>query len=119
MDVRRLFGNNAEAKAAKFLKEQGLKILESQYRTKFGEIDLIARDGDEIVFVEVKARQSAEFGFPEESVTKSKLKKIALVGAQYLQSSKLLDAPYRIDVVAIEADSKITHLVGVESWQNK
>ena len=118
MDLRRIFGNRAEDLAASFLKKKGYKILERQYKSKHGEIDLIAREGDEIVFVEVKARQTSEFGYPEESVTRSKLSKIAAVGDEYLKDQKLERALYRIDVVAIEFDQnppKITHLIGVGS----
>lgn len=111
VDVRRLFGNAAERRAAQFLRKQGMKILERQYTTKLGEIDLIAKDGDEIVFVEVKARRSGEFGHPEESVTPSKLEKISKVAQQYLVRLPE-DTPYRIDVVAIEGD-EITHIQGV------
>lgn len=112
--ARRQFGNEAEKEAARFLKKAGMKILERQYRTRFGEIDLIAKDGDEIVFVEVKARKSAVFGYPEESVTARKLEKIARVGEHYL--ARKGDVPHRIDVVAIEYDQdppRITHLRAV------
>ncbi|MFH1712046.1 MAG: YraN family protein [Patescibacteria group bacterium] len=115
-DIRRIFGNRAEHEAAAFLKKKGYKILQWQYKTNIGEIDLIARDGDEIVFVEVKARHSSEFGYPEESVTPIKLKKIIRVGEQYLQDQKLMQSSFRIDVIAIEQDQKphkITHLPGV------
>ncbi|MCH8049350.1 YraN family protein [Patescibacteria group bacterium] len=115
-DLRRVFGNKAEDLAAAFLKKKGLKILAQQYKTNIGEIDLVAKDGDEIVFVEVKARRSSHFGYPEESVTKSKLKKIVLVAEQYLREKKFERAPFRIDVIAIELDQeppKVTHLEGV------
>lgn len=115
-DPRRQFGNESEEKAARFLEEAGMKILERQYRTRFGEIDLIAKDGDEIVFVEVKARKSSAFGYPEESVTAKKLEKIARVADQYLAGRG--DVPRRIDVVAIEYENekemRVTHLRAVE-----
>lgn len=116
LDARRIFGNKSEDLAAKYLKNLGLKILERQFKTKIGEIDLIAKDGDEIVFVEVKARKSNEFGYPEESVTPKKLEKIARVGEQYLLMKKLEQSPFRIDVVAIEQKEKqkiITYYKGV------
>ena len=69
MDPRRLFGNKAEKLAERYLKKKGYKILDRQFVTRYGEIDLVAREGDEIVFVEVKARRSTAFGYPEESVT--------------------------------------------------
>lgn len=114
VDARRIFGNAAEHTAAAFLKSKGFEILEKQYRNRFGEIDIIARDGDEIVMVEVKARKDHEFGYPEESVTKSKLRKIAIVAEHYMESHPRVE--WRIDVIAIEYDQtppKITHIIGV------
>jgi len=112
MDVRRKFGNRGEDLAASYLEKKGLKILARQYTTRLGEIDLVCREGEEIVFVEVKTRATKTFGYPEESVTQKKLEKIARVGEQYLQEYFLEACPFRVDVVAIETDSKepvITH----------
>ena len=114
VDARRIFGNAAEHEAAAFLKSKGMKILETQYRNRFGEIDIIAKDGDEFVMVEVKARKDHEFGYPEESVTKSKLRKIAIVAEHYMESRP--NIVWRIDVIAIEYDHtppKVTHIIGV------
>lgn len=115
-DVRKIFGDAAENCAADFLVKVGMRILARQYRTVFGEIDLIAQDGNEIVFVEVKARQTDEYGYPEEAVTPSKLRKIANAGLAYLRAEKKHDAPYRIDVVAIEYTvdpPRVTHIISV------
>lgn len=101
MDERRKFGNEGEELAAKFLKRQGLKILKTQYRTKFGEIDLVARDGREIVFVEVKTRRTLEFGHPEEAVHPIKLAHMSAAGEYYLREHKCEAAPHRYDVIAI------------------
>lgn len=106
MDPRRKFGNKAEDLAARFLVSKGYKILKRQYRTRGGEVDLIARDGEEIVFVEVKARNSIEFGYPEESVTRSKLQKIQRTAELFLSKSKFQNVSYRIEVVAIEYRSE-------------
>lgn len=114
VDQRRIFGNAAEHDAAAFLVAKGFAIVERQWNNRFGEIDIIAKDGEEFVMVEVKARKTKEFGYPEEAVTKSKLRKIALVGGMYME-----DFPkdlWRIDVIAIEYDQlppRITHIVGV------
>lgn len=116
MDLRRVFGNSAEELASRFLKGLGYKIIEKQFRTKFGEIDLIAMDGNEVIFVEVKARKSTDFGYPEESVTKSKLRKIAAVSSEYLHRKKLDSVPFRIDVIAIDYSGKkpdLKHIIGV------
>lgn len=115
-DARKIFGDNAEALAARHLIAKGMRILARQFRTRYGEIDLIAEDGSEIVFVEVKARKTNDFGYPEESVTAAKLKKIARCAAMYLRQQRLDDQPHRVDVVAIEYaidPPRITHLVGV------
>lgn len=116
MDPRRLFGNSAENVAARFLRKKGFKILSVQYKTRIGEIDLIAMDGDEVVFVEVKARRTDAFGHPEESVTHRKLEKIYLVGEQFLASRQWEQKPFRIDVIAMtykNNDPEIVHLIGV------
>lgn len=115
-DERRVFGNEAEQFAARYLQKKGLTILNWQYKTNTGEIDLVARDGDEIVFVEVKARRSQRFGYPEEAVTAAKLRKIEAVALQYLEHHQLDDVPYRVDVVAIELDQippRVTHIEAV------
>ncbi len=114
VDRRKTFGNAAEQDAAAFLKSKHVEIVDVQYRNRFGEIDIIAKDGDEFVMVEVKARHTHDFGYPEESVTKSKLRKIATVGNMFME--KHPDIPWRIDVIAIEYDQdppRITHIVGV------
>ena len=100
--ARREFGNKGEELAEQFLKRAGMQVLERQYKTQTGEIDLICKDAGEIVFVEVKARRSRAFGYPEESVSKNKIEKILAVGQQYLAETGQEVAPYRIDVVAIE-----------------
>ena len=115
-DARRTFGDNAEALAARHLEGKGMKMLARQFRTRYGEIDLIAKDGDEVVFVEVKARKTNDFGYPEESVTTSKLQKIMHCAEIYLRQHKWDDRPHRVDVVAIEYGMnppRVTHLVGV------
>jgi len=116
VDIRRLFGNAAEDFAARFLKAKGYKILERQFTTRFGEIDLVAKDGNEIVFVDVKARKNSAFGYPEESVTRAKIEKIQVVAETYLQKKHMLHSAYRIDVISIEyteTDPKIHHFIAV------
>lgn len=115
-DRRRIFGDRAEALAARHLTAKGMRILARQFRTRYGEIDLIAKDGDEVVFVEVKARTTNDFGYPEESVTVTKLRKIMQCAAQYLRKQRWDDHPHRIDVIAIEFATnppRLTHFVGV------
>ena len=99
------FGQKSEALAARFLKKQKYKILKQNYRTKLGEIDVIAKDKDTIVFVEVKARKSGLYGNPKWSVTPRKQRKISMVALYYLKTTNQSDAKARFDVVAISSIS--------------
>jgi putative endonuclease len=101
MEERRRFGNEGEEMAAVYLERLGYDILARQYRTMVGEIDLIARDGSEIVFVEVKTRHGTRFGFPEESVTPAKLRKIQMGAEFFLEQKGWYHSPIRVDILAI------------------
>ena len=93
-------GEKGECLAVKFLKKNGYKIIEKNYKTAIGEIDIIARDDDVLAFVEVKTRESLEFGQPFESVNSNKRRKISNVAMLYLK--RLRDIPQcRFDVVSI------------------
>jgi putative endonuclease len=94
-------GRCGEDMAWEYLRKRGYKILERNYRCRYGEIDLIAKDGETIVFVEVKSRRSAAFGEPEASVGLAKQKKISTVALCYLEEKYLHDQPARFDVVSI------------------
>ena len=94
-------GEKGEAIAVRQLKKDGYKILETNYLTKLGEIDIIAKDRDTIVFVEVKARRSVHFGSPKEAVSAQKQKKISLVALYYLKTTNQLTTKARFDVVAV------------------
>lgn len=116
MDPRRQFGNVGEGLAANFLQSQGMTILAIQYKKPFGEIDLIAQDGDEVVFVEVKARATSSYGYPEDSVTPEKIRHILRVAQSYLTEHQI-EGPWRIDVLAVEyhqTPPKITHLKNID-----
>ena len=95
------YGQKGEATAVRYLRRCGYQILEKNYRTNLGEIDIIARDKDFIVFVEVKARQSRSFGNPKGALTANKQRKISMVALQYLKSTRQLEAKARFDVVAV------------------
>jgi putative endonuclease len=94
----RLLGERGEREAARFLRRQGLRVLLRGYRTRSGEIDLIAREGDILVFVEVKARRQ---GVPAEAVTAEKQRRITLTALHFLRKYGLLEQRSRFDVVAI------------------
>ena len=95
------FGKQSERLAAEFLKRTGYRILETNYRSKLGEIDIIAREKGTIVFVEVKARNTSRFGSPKFAVTPAKQRKISMVALQYLKSTRQMDNRARFDVVAV------------------
>ena len=95
-------GNYGEELACKYLQQNGYKILERNFRIRGGEIDIIAKDGDQIVFVEVKARYSHEYGLPVEAITPWKIKALLKSALFYLQDHKLLEKGYRIDFIGID-----------------
>ena len=107
----KVFGVQGEMLAEDFLKSKKYKILEKNYTTKIGEIDIIARIDDIFVFVEVKARNTRRFGMPREAVTVYKQNKIRKVATQYMLKHKLMNAKVRFDCVEILGD-QITHLEG-------
>ena len=102
---KRALGTEKEQVAAAFLEQQGYQILQKNYRCKIGEVDLIARHGEYLVFVEVKYRKNDRIGSPEEAVTPAKQKRISKVCVWYLRENHLsLDTPCRFDVVAVSQE---------------
>lgn len=99
---RKALGALGEERAREFLKKRGHRILEANFRCREGEIDIISRDRDCLVFVEVRTRSSSDFGTPEESVTPAKKKKLVAVALSYLQTHRNLPSLWRFDVVACE-----------------
>lgn len=95
-------GKLGEELAADALRGLGYAILARRYRTRYGEIDIVAQDEDTLVFVEVKARKSNRYGSAAESVTGSKQRRIAAMALDYLRWVNRLDDPCRFDVVAID-----------------
>jgi putative endonuclease len=95
-------GKSGEDRACCELERRGYAILARRYRTRFGEIDIVARDGPTIVFVEVKARTSDRYGEPAAAVTLHKQAKVTAMADDYIARRHLRDAPCRFDVVAIE-----------------
>jgi len=95
------FGKAGEALALQCLKKNGYQIIEQNYRNRLGEIDIIAKDGDTIVFVEVKSRRTNRFGHPKQAVTPAKQRKISKVALYYLKTTRQLNRSGRFDVVSI------------------
>jgi putative endonuclease len=98
---RKELGERGERLAEKFLKKNGYRIAARNYRCPLGEIDLIARDGDTIVFVEIKGKSSRRFGSAAGAVTAAKQRRLARVASHYLSTFKLHDSYVRFDVVGI------------------
>ena len=91
-----------EEVASRHLQAKGYRIVDRNWRAASGELDLVARDGDALVFVEVKARASGAFGSPEEAVTAGKQRRLQRAAWAYLEAHDALEADWRIDVIAIE-----------------
>ena len=104
-DLRQTFGITGEDLAAAELARRGYAILERRYRTRHGEIDIIARDGATLVFVEVKARASREFGGAAAAVKPMKQRRVVQMAVDYLALRRLAGSPCRFDVVAIDYDT--------------
>lgn len=100
-DGRRHTGESGESIAVKFLKKNGYEIIEQNYRCKLGEIDIVARDGRVLAFIEVKARRTGDFGGPKWAVTPRKQRKISMVALKYLKETEQMEKRARFDVVAI------------------
>ena len=95
---------SGEALACAELQRRGYAILERRYRTRAGEIDIIARDGSTVVFVEVKTRMGSACGGAAEAVTTWKQRRVAHMALDYLSRHGLHDYPCRFDVVAIDVE---------------
>ena len=100
-------GNQAEKVALSYLEQQGLTLIEKNYQTRLGEIDLIMQDGESIVFVEVRLRKNNLFGGASESITQAKQRKIAKVAEQFLQHHG--NQACRFDAIVMEK-AEIQHI---------
>ena len=106
---KKLLGKKGERLVAEYLKKQGCKIIEKNYRTPFGEADIIAKDGDEIIFVEVKTRTNDKYGTPAESVVRKKRETYAKIAKFYWL--KIGEEPNaRFDVAEVYADGTIEYI---------
>lgn len=105
-DIRKLVGASGERVAKEYLERHGYEILETNFRCSLGEIDIIAREGDYLVFVEVRTRRNLKYGTPEESITPNKKLKLIELANSYLQEHGDPLSLWRIDIVAIELEPK-------------
>jgi len=110
-------GKAGEDQASVYLEKIGYRIVERNFSTRFGEIDIVCYDKEKLVFVEVKAKIGHDFGEPEEMVNRGKLSQVKRMGEVYLQN-KMMDVSCRVDVVAIVFNKdmsieRISHFEGV------
>ena len=99
--LKKLLGNRGERTASRYLRRHGLRIVARQHSSRYGEIDLIALDGETIVFVEVKTRRSDDAGHPTEAVTLEKQARMTRAALAFMKSRGLLNARARFDVVSV------------------
>jgi putative endonuclease len=99
---RKRVGASGEAAAGQFLLQHGYTILAQNWRTRTGELDLVAERGGVVVFVEVKARTSHRFGLPEEAITPAKRRKLIHTAQAFLRRERREGAEWRIDVIALD-----------------
>lgn len=99
-------GALGERAARGYLERAGLTVLDTNFRCPHGEIDIVARNAEEVVFVEVRTRRGRDFGSPEESITAAKARRLIATAQTYLQSRDDLPPDWRIDLVAVDVDSR-------------
>jgi putative endonuclease len=121
MDDRRALGFSGESAAQKYLTAQGYQIIGKNFRTRCGEIDLIAKHGDVFVFVEVKTRTSSAYGMPEEAVTRTKQRHLILAAQIYLSKFRHVNVNWRIDVLGLlqqpDGSWQVRHIPNaVQGW---
>ncbi len=104
LNRRQRLGKSGEETVAKYLETKGYKILTTNYRCKRGEVDIIARDGQVLVFIEVKTRSGLGYGSPAAAVDKRKQQQISRAAQYYLAEQNLFDSPARFDVVSVLCD---------------
>jgi putative endonuclease len=104
LNKQQKFGARGETLAVWYLKKNGYRIIEQNFRTQLGEIDIIAKEKKTIVFIEVKSRRSIRYGNPKGAVTPQKQRKVSMVALQYLKSTDQMNVRARFDVVAITSN---------------
>ena len=104
-DNRQSLGKRGEDLACAELRRRGYAILARRYRTRFGEIDIVAREGDTFVFVEVKARTTSRFGEGAAAVTGGKQRRIGQMALDYMLRRRVSECPCRFDVVSVDLSS--------------
>ena len=115
---RQDIGNAGEKLACAALKKKGYRILEKNYRCRYGEIDIVARHKDFLVFVEVRSKTGSSFGSPVESVTALKKQRLISTALDYLSSHDKPDENWRFDFVSVQFDPQTGKQAGIDILQN-
>ncbi len=110
-------GRWGEDHACRYLEGKGYTVSATNYRSRWGEVDIVAQQCAELVFVEVKPRRGAGFGTPEESGTATKSHRLIATAQDYLQKNGLEQSPWRVDLISIHLDEK-GKLLGVSHLEN-
>ncbi len=106
-----LIGREAEKRGERYLRKLGYKIIDRNFRCAFGEIDLIGRDKQDLVFIEIKFRSSDNFGTPKEFVVKEKQSRIIKTALHYLKNKNIKNTNIRFDVLSMGPDKEKTELL--------
>jgi putative endonuclease len=112
---RQQVGSRGETIARRFLQRRGFRVIDRNWRTRSGEIDLVCRDRDTLVFVEVKARSGIDFGQPYEAVGTQKQARLRRLAEEYIAGHALGEFPVRFDVLSVRLDSEpgaVEHIEG-------
>jgi putative endonuclease len=103
---RKETGQQGELLAQNYLKKRGYRIIETNYRSRYGEIDIVSKHKNTLVFTEVRTKKNLEFGSPEESITEAKANRLRATAYHYQETHSDLPTQWRIDFIAIEMDDK-------------
>ena len=117
MYYKQKIGKYGEDVAVEYLKRNRYKILSRNYKCKYGEIDIIAKEKEEIVFVEVKCRTNLNYGFPAEAVNKKKIRHIYNVAENYIYKNYLTRIDFRFDVIEVflkKGKYEVNHLKNID-----
>ena len=112
--LRTKLGDWGEEQAVRFLEKNGYSIETTNYRCAYGEVDIVAMDGEELVFVEVRTRRPGNFGTPEESVSKHKLRRLMATCQDYLQNSGQENMQWRVDLISVRLEKGRSRIPKVE-----
>lgn len=109
-------GNLGEERALNYIKDKKYQVLEKNFTTKIGEIDLIAKDKDIVVFIEVKLRRNSSYGHPFEAVDYRKQRKIINVAKLYAKYKKMYDTQFRFDIIEVYLDTNYINHIPNAFW---